>query len=484
MLRWKNDLTSYQVRSVTATFEALFVELDRDSFDVARFLTLLSFLDPERIQLRMLVDGAERLSQLGRLPTATSSQSTAPLSRNVITRIRNRLLFSRNCGKLSVAEIKCDAPLSSDFRSLLTLILSPIRLMEAILKLQRLSLVRRVSSDDQSALRIHDLVQFMVTERAKKVDTYREFLRSAVSLVCRAFERVENPDLPEWWPEFESFMPHLHSLDERWSGGLGVSLDLAKADVDIARYLMNRGRYGEAEVTCKRSVERFEKECGGNHHGTLHAAHVLAMVHYRQGRYGDAETAFERIIEGWKKTLSADDKSTLWSMNCLALVYEEQRPFSETEELLRPALAGLEKNLGSHHFYTLAVMGNTARVYRHQERYVDAEHLFKRTLAGKEKNMGPDHLGTLIVHNLASVYELQNRYVEAEELYTRALRIKYHTTIARLLYDYCTTMYDHCTTTARLLPDCCPTAARLLPDYCPTVARLLHDYCMTTHDYV
>jgi hypothetical protein len=102
MLPWENDLTSYQVRSVTSAFEALFTELDLDSPDVTGFLTLLSFLDPERIQLRMLVDGTEMLSQQEKLPTATSSQSTV---------------------------------LSSDCRSLLTLILSRIRLMESVLKI-------------------------------------------------------------------------------------------------------------------------------------------------------------------------------------------------------------------------------------------------------------------------------------------------------------------------------------------------------------
>src|ERR1700721_527648 len=99
MLQWENDLTSYQARSVTATFEALFVELDRDLSDVSSFLTLLSFLDPERIQLKMLVDGAKELSQLEGSLTVTSSQSPAPLShptRNVFTKIKKWPMLSRN----------------------------------------------------------------------------------------------------------------------------------------------------------------------------------------------------------------------------------------------------------------------------------------------------------------------------------------------------------------------------------------------------
>src|ERR1700721_430607 len=124
MLRWETDLTSYQMRSVTATFGALFVEFDRDSSDVAGFLTLLSFLDPERIQLRMLVDGAERLSQLEVSPTAPSSQNAAPPTPpmgSLFRKIRkwSTSILSRNRGKLPVAEIKIDAPLSYDFHPLL-----------------------------------------------------------------------------------------------------------------------------------------------------------------------------------------------------------------------------------------------------------------------------------------------------------------------------------------------------------------------------
>jgi tetratricopeptide (TPR) repeat protein len=419
MLRWENDLTSYQARSVTATFEVLFTELDRSSSDVAGFLTLLSFLDPERIQLSMLVAGAARMFQPKESPTAGPPHPT----RNVFTKIRNWRMFSRHHARLPVNEISAH-PLSSDFHSLLTLILSPIRLTEAVQHLQRLSLVGRVSHDDQSALRIHDLVQYMINERAKKVDTYREFLRSAVSLVCRAFGQVEDTGRPECWPECEKFMPHLHSLNERWSDAHGVNLDLAEADVSIADYLTNRGRYGEAEATCKRSVERFE-EGGSKHRGALDAADTLAWVYYRQGRYDDAETASEQVIEGRKKTLGADHIDTLASTTVLAFVYREQGRFTEAEELLKRILAGYEKNAGPDHYSTLSAMDNLAGVYTLQGRYADSERLLKRTLAGKEKNLGPNHTSTLFtVHNLALAYRMQHRYAEAEEFFTRALRVE------------------------------------------------------------
>jgi hypothetical protein len=134
-----------------------------------------------------------------------------------------------------------------------------------------------------------------------------------------------------------------------------------------------------------------------------------------------------------------------------------------------------QQDLGTDHFYTLAVMGNTVRVYRHQacKGNTLTRNIYPSALWLERRRIWV-HPSILIVHhdNLASVYELQNRYAEAEELYTRALRTRYHTTIARLLYDYCTTI-------AQLLPDYWMTTARLLNDYWMTTARRLHDYCTT-----
>jgi tetratricopeptide (TPR) repeat protein len=405
MLQWENDLTSYQEQSVTATFEALFAELDGDS---SRFLKLLSFLDPERIPLKILIEGAKGLSQRDELLLTTSSRPT-PIS----------LEDSRPITGTSNSSF-----IPPDFRPLFSLILSPIQRKAAVQKLQRLSLVEHIFDHDQSYLRIHDLVHYIIGERAKKEDTYRDWLRSTVSLVCRAFGSVtvEDLGLPRWWPECEMFMPHLQSLNERWSDVHGVNLELAKADVKIAKYLNNRGRYGEAEAVGKRRLESCEKECGTDHPDMLAVGAELAMTYYCQGRYADAEAAGERVLAVRQKTLGSDHKDTLHSMNTLALVYSELGRFSEAEELSKRVLAGHEKNLGPDHRDTFTAMHNVAQVYVDRGRFNDAEDLYRRSLAGEEKNFGPDDVDTLItVHNLALLYKLQKRYAEAEELYKRSL---------------------------------------------------------------
>jgi tetratricopeptide (TPR) repeat protein len=410
MLQWENDLTSYQEQSVTATFEALFAELDQDS---SRLLKLLSFLDPERIPLNILIEGAKGLSQRDESPT-TSSQPTHIL-----------LEGSSATTNDPATDTKTSDFISPNFRPLLTLIISPIKRKAAVQKLQRLSLVEQLFDRDQSCLRIHDLVQYIIGERAKNETTYREWLSSVVSLVCRAFGNVKDHHLPQSWPECESFLPHLHSLNERWSDVHGVNLALAKADIGIARYLISRGRYGEAEVVCERSVEGYEKECGTDHPDTLAAVDKLAYTYFMQGRYPDAQAAGERVLAERLKILGADHTDTLDSMNTLALVYSAQERFSKAEELSKGALAGFEKILGPDHRYTFTVMDNLAIAYMNQERFDDAEELLVRTLAGREKNFGRDDIqGLMTVHVLALVYQGQKRYADAEELYKRALFAK------------------------------------------------------------
>jgi hypothetical protein len=47
---------------------------------------------------------------------------------------------------------------------------------------------------------------------------------------CHVFDSAENPRLPQWCPEREMFMPHLHSLNQRSGDVHSVNLELTKAD--------------------------------------------------------------------------------------------------------------------------------------------------------------------------------------------------------------------------------------------------------------
>jgi tetratricopeptide (TPR) repeat protein len=161
-----------------------------------------------------------------------------------------------------------------------------------------------------------------VREHARKDETYQEWLQSSWSLIYDAFRLVEDPTLPQWWARCETFIPHLHSLENAWNDVFrGSELEVTQANVWLTRYFESRGRYDEAEALCKRVLEGMEKHLGNEHPDTLISMNNLANVYRSQGRYDEAEEHHKGALKGRKKHLGNDHPVTLSSMNNLASVY-------------------------------------------------------------------------------------------------------------------------------------------------------------------
>src|ERR1700722_1087377 len=477
-ISWESELSIHEERSVAATFSRQFDKLNAESPDVGNLLKLLSFLDPENIPVGMIVDGAEEWSRLQdegsrsqtAIPRISNPHDPSPSKFHTILRKVREMKRKRwHSRKEDLTENRMDdateTPLvSTGFYSLITLITSPLNFQTALQKLQSLSLIERRSDGGTSSLWMHDLIEFMMQDATRKEQTYRDWLQLSVSLVCGAFELIEDIGSPEAWEECEKFIPHLRSLDKTWDNAHGVNLKLSRANVRIALYMERRGRYHEAEALLQRtlsSCERdlgadrlatldsmdglarvydsqgrydeavtlfqralagYEKHLGVNHRKTLTSVDNLARVHSSQGWYEEAEELFRRALVGREKHLRTDHPDTLTSVNNLALVHESQGRYGEAVTLYQRALAGYEKRLGVNHPATLISVGNLAQVYGSQGRYEEAEALCQRALVGKEKHLGTDHPNTLIsVHDLAGLYQLQGRHEDAEALFQRAL---------------------------------------------------------------
>ena len=69
-------------------------------------------------------------------------------------------------------------PVSMEFHSFITLVTSPIDFQTALQKLQSLSLIERRSDDGTSSLWMHDLIEFMMQDAARKEEPYRDWLQS------------------------------------------------------------------------------------------------------------------------------------------------------------------------------------------------------------------------------------------------------------------------------------------------------------------
>jgi tetratricopeptide (TPR) repeat protein len=353
-------------------FTKQFDRLNQVSHDISNLLKLLSFLDPEKISVEMLVKGAKELLHPHYPPQYIQSQP-----------INN----------------------SPEFRSLVTLITSPVQFPKAIQTLQKLSLIEHRYDAGTSLLWMHDLIRFMMQEGARKGERYREWLQSSVSLICAAFRNVKDPDLPQSWTEYEEFEPHLRSLNQRWNGLYGVNLELVGANVVMAKSLWHRGRYNEAEVLFKEVVKSYETEFGCEHPSTVVSMNDLAFIYNSQGRYGDAEALHKQALALQEKHLGADHLSTLASIHHLAIVHTSQGRYDDAEALHKRALAGYEKHLGADHPTTLASIHDLAIVYCSQRRYDEAEALYKQALTGCGTQLGTDHPRTrMVAKNLAKLH--------------------------------------------------------------------------------
>jgi len=122
--------------------------LNGESHDVGNLLKVLSFLDPENIPLEMVVHGAKEWLRLHEEPS-TSKSNTMLHKPRMDDRTKTPLVSSR-------------------FHSLTILITSPIKFQTALQKLQSLSLIERRSDGGTSSLWMHDLIEFMMQDAARK----------------------------------------------------------------------------------------------------------------------------------------------------------------------------------------------------------------------------------------------------------------------------------------------------------------------------
>jgi tetratricopeptide (TPR) repeat protein len=390
LIKWENNLSGYEQKSVAVTFGTQLEELERQSPDFGNLLKVLSFLDPESIPLNMITEGAEA----SQLQSASSSNVTAT--------------------SLPFVNVKPEP--------LIDLVRSPVQLQQAIQHLHSQSLVGYESNGDEFVLRIHDLIQLTIQESMRSEDADHHWFHVAVELVCSGFRQIDDPWSYTCWAQCEVFAPHIQSLT-KWDIEHSVgNSDLDDANIRIAMYLRSRGRYGEAEMLLVRVLARKDKVLGPEHLDTSLVVDNLAYVYLLQGRYNEAETLFRQALASREKLLGLEHADTLLTVHGLASVYRRQKHYKDAETMYLRAIEGSEKHQGPDHLDTVEGLAN---LYSDQGEYGKAEMLYKRALAGAEKHLGPDHPDVLrTVQNLSSVYVLLRQYGEAETLSMRALEGK------------------------------------------------------------
>ncbi|KAL2072789.1 hypothetical protein VTL71DRAFT_12132 [Oculimacula yallundae] len=191
---------------------------------------------------------------------------------------------------------------------------------------------------------------------------------------------------------------------------------------NLAATYAYQGKQSLAEDLYRKVLEGRQALLGPDHPDTLHGTRELAELLIRMGKYQEAEKYARLAAEGGECTLGIESQDTLRSLHTLGIVLTMQHKYEESEKVLKRTLEGSEKLLGPSHADTLETVEELGSLWRDMGNLDAAEKMLRRSLEGREVQLGKDHPRTLIsVNNLGLIIQDLGRLDEAEEMFRRAI---------------------------------------------------------------
>jgi len=296
-----------------------------------------------------------------------------------------------------------------------------LAMAELLRPLTRYSLVR--SDAGLRIFSVHRLVQEIVWAALAEAERRRNVERVAHAL-ARAFPEVELAT----WAQCERLVPHVASLVARLRPDDVQPDDAARVSFRAGNYLIQRGRYPEAQASHERALAILERALGADHPDVARSLSAVAVARWYQGHYAAAQPLHERALAILERTLGPDHLEVASGLNRLANIHSVEGRYAEARPLYERALAIRERALGTDHPSLGNILINLANDCDQQGRYSEAQALYERALALWEPTLGPNHpmvAGTL--DNLARTYAKQGRHAAAESIVERAAAIREQT---------------------------------------------------------
>ena len=319
----------------------------------------------------------------------------------------------------------------------------PIEAMDALVQLDRYSLVSRSRESDSFLL--HRLVQ-EVARQGQRQDPATSQLVPALRWLAAAFQG--DPQDVRSWPVLDPLAAHAQAVAGfADAAGLADSTDWLMNQLGIL--LVNKSAYAEAEPLMRRVVEIFEAAYGRGNPTVAIGLNNLATLLQATNRLSEAEPLMLRCLAIDEAAYGPDHPAVATALNNLARLLQATNRLSEAEPLMRRALAIDEAAFGPDHPTVARDLNNLAPLLQDTNRLAEAEPLMRRALAIDEAAYGPDHPDVAIrLNNLAQLLQDTNRLAEAEPLMRRALAIveasygKEHPNLARDLNNLALLLQD------------------------------------------
>jgi len=351
---------------VATTWSLSFQQVEQESLAAADLLRLLAFLNPEAIPEEIITPGAIELG-----PTLDS--------------------------------------IASD----------PLKVNEAIELLLRYSLIRR--NPEAPSLSIHRLVQAVLKDGMDK-DVQRLWAERAIRAVNRAFPDVEL----QTWEKCQRCLPHVQVCAMYIEGYALAFPEAARLLNEAASYLVEHGRYQQAESLLLTTLAVRQQILEANHPDTARTLNDLGEVYRKQGKYHEAETLLQEALAIRQQALGEAHPDVAQTLHNLANLYRAQGAYVKAELFylqalhIRETTVGIDSSLVAQSYYSLA------KLYHSLEKHQEAEKLCKQALHIQEQRLlGANHpLIASTLNMLAKIYQGQHKLDQAKEMNMRALSIR------------------------------------------------------------
>jgi tetratricopeptide (TPR) repeat protein len=281
---------------------------------------------------------------------------------------------------------------------------------EALGRILRYSLIRRDPSS--STLTIHRLVQ-AVLQDSMTPDEHRQWADRAV--------RAVGFSLPKWdfasRAIYDRLIRHAESCKTLIDDYKIESPEGARLLNQAGTYLIERGRFREAEELLDRAVEIANSVAELRPAFLAVVCNNLAAVYQAVGKIDLAEKVNKEVLETRERMLGPDHPDVAQSLNNLATVYMAKGMFKEAKPLLEKALAIKQKVLGPKDPEAATAFNNLGSLYEALADYAKAETAFKRALEIRREVLAADDPDIALTGaNLAQLYFVMEKYSEAKKL--------------------------------------------------------------------
>ncbi|KAH8665291.1 P-loop containing nucleoside triphosphate hydrolase protein, partial [Tricladium varicosporioides] len=299
-----------------------------------------------------------------------------------------------------------------------------IRDINPLIDFSFVSLVKEEDKKKKN-FQMHHMVQVAMKRWLHLNAEFEEWQEKALKLVSKRFRSGEYENIKSW-EERQILTPHIEKILSDEIEAKTEETDLMRASLmhNFSCFIWRQGQY-KASLQRSQDSLKFRKERLKNHPELmLESKALIGLVLNSLGRYGEAVDVHRQVLERRKITLGDEHLDTLRSMNDLGQALRNQREFKKAEHMHRVAIEGRKRFLGMGAEDTLTSMNDLAGVLADLRDFSAAELMYRDVLELEEKMLGKEHPSTLTTReHLAEVLTEQKKYEEAEKAHREVLAL-------------------------------------------------------------